>query len=304
MSIKRFPRTFWAANTIELFERIAYYGMNIILAIYLTRRVGFGTELAVSITGIFISSLYLLPIPAGALSDKIGFRNGLFIAFSVLAAGYGLLGAFPAKATVIVALALIAIGGAFVKPVISGTIKKTSPEGLSRIGFSIFYMMVNVGGFTGKMIAKALRQDLGRWLSRSNYAAIQDWVHTRVPPFAMFAMLLLGLIPTLWGACLAIATFALGEMTFAPRFFDYVSEMAPPGKVGLYLGYSYLRSFFANLVGGPLSGFLVARYIPETGSREPYRMWFIFAAVGAATLVALFLYTRFVGRERKEEALN
>ena len=460
MSIKRFPRTFWAANTIELFERIAYYGMNIILAIYLTRRVGFGTELAVSITGIFISSLYLLPIPAGALSDKIGFRNGLFIAFSVLAAGYGLLGAFPAKATVIVALALIAIGGAFVKPVISGTIKKTSPEGLSRIGFSIFYMMVNVGGFTGKIIAKALRQDLGRWLSRSNYAAIQDWVHTRVPPFVIspeiaeraagqsppmtpegflemlkwqgfgmqvicffsmamaivallftafvyrepeqagepvrsaketfadmfrvlgdwkfmvfviifagfdlmfwqlylsvplyivrhlserapmeqivainpgmiivfqmpvawavrrmkplttmalgmaistFAMLLLGLIPTLWGACLAIATFALGEMTFAPRFFDYVSEMAPPGKVGLYLGYSYLRSFFANLIGGPLSGFLVARYIPETGSREPYRMWFTFAAVGAATLVALFLYTRFVGRERKEGALT
>lgn len=460
MNINRFPRTFWAANTIELFERIAYYGMNIILAIYLTRRVGFGTELAVSITGMFISSLYLLPIPAGALSDKIGFRNGLFIAFSVLAAGYGLLGAFPAKATVIAALALIAIGGAFVKPVISGTIKKTSPEGLSRIGFSIFYMMVNIGGFTGKIIAKALRQDLGRWLSQSNYAAIQDWVHTKVPPFAIspeiaeraagqsppmtpegflemlkwqgfgmqvicffsmamaivallftafvyrepeqageparsaketfadifrvlgdwkfmtfviifagfdlmfwqlylsvplyivrhlserapmeqivainpgmiivfqmpvawavrrmkplttmalgmaistFAMLLLGLIPTLWGACLAIATFALGEMTFAPRFFDYVSEMAPPGRVGLYLGYSYLRSFFANLLGGPLSGFLVARYIPETGSREPYRMWFIFAAVGAATLVALFLYTRFVGRERKEGALN
>jgi dipeptide/tripeptide permease len=457
MNLRRFPRTFWAANTVELFERIAYYGMNIILAIYLTRRVGFGTEAAVSITGIFISSLYLLPIPAGALSDKIGFRNGLFIAFSVLAAGYCILGAFPAKATVIAALALIAIGGAFVKPVISGTIKKTSPEGLSKIGFSIFYMMVNIGGFTGKIIAKALRQDLGRLLSQSNHVAIQQWVHAKVPPFAIspeiveraagqhppmspeaflemlkwqgfgmqvicffsmamalvallftafayrepersgepvrsaretfadmfrvlgdgkfmalvlifagfdlmfwqlylsvplyivrhiserapmeqivainpgmiivfqmpvawavrkmkplatmalgisistFAMVLLGLIPTLWGACLAIATFALGEMTFAPRFLDYVSNMAPPGKVGTYLGYSYLRSFFANLLGGPLSGFLVARYVPESGSREPYRMWFTFAGIGAAALIALFLYNRFMGRERKEE---
>ena len=185
MDLRRFPRTFWAANTIELFERIAYYGMNIILAIYLTRRVGFGTEAAVSITGIFISSLYLLPIPAGAISDKIGFRNGLFIAFSVLALGYGALGAFPAKGTVIVSLALIAIGGAFVKPVISGTVKKTSPGDLSKIGFSIFYMMVNVGGFTGKVIAKALRQDLGLWLSESNHAALQGWVGAHVPPFSV-----------------------------------------------------------------------------------------------------------------------
>jgi hypothetical protein len=117
-----------------------------------------------------------------------------------------------------------------------------------------------------------------------------------------FAMVLLGLIPTLWGACLSIATFALGEMTFAPRFFDYVSEMAPRGKVGLYLGYSYLRSFFANLIGGPLSGFLLARYIPETGSRAPYKMWFTFAAIGVAALIALFFYSRFVGKEREEGA--
>jgi POT family proton-dependent oligopeptide transporter len=459
MDLRRFPRTFWAANTIELFERIAYYGMNIILAIYLTRRVGFGTEAAVSITGIFISSLYLLPIPAGAISDTIGFRKGLFIAFSLLALGYGALGAFPAKSTVIVSLALIAMGGAFVKPVISGTVKKTSPGDLSKIGFSIFYMMVNVGGFTGKIIAKVLRQDLGRWLSLSHYAAIQDWVHAKVPPLAItpeiaqraaeqsppmtgaafvemlkwqgfgmqvicffsmamalvalgftalayrepdrsgepvrsasrtfadmfrvladwkfmtfilifagfdlmfwqlylsvplyivrhiserapmeqivainpgmiilfqmpvawavrkmkplgamalgmgistLAMALLGLIPTLWGACVSIAIFALGEMTFAPRFLDYVSGMAPKGSVGLYLGYSYLRSFFANLIGGPLSGFLVARYIPETGAREPYKLWFTFAAIGIAALAALFIYNRFVGGgEMSEEA--
>jgi len=455
--LAKFPRTFWVANSIELIERIAYYGMNIILAIYLTRRVGFGTEAAVSITGVFISSLYLLPIPAGAISDAIGFRRGLFIAFSLLAVGYGLLGAFPAKATVIVSLGVIAIGGAFVKPVISGTVKKTSPPDLSKIGFSIFYMMVNMGGFAGKIIAKALRQDLGVMLSKSHFEALRRWVETRVPPFdvtpglaeraagqhppmspeafldmlkwqgfgmqvicffsmamalvallfvagayrepdrtgepvrsaraaaadmfrvladwrfmtfiiifagfdlmfwqlylsvplyivrhiserapmeqivainpgmiilfqmpvawavrrmkpiatmalgmgiSTFAMVLLAGLPTLWGACLAIATFALGEMTFAPRFFDYVSSMAPKGKVGLYLGYSYLRSFFANAIGGPLSGYLVARYVPETGAREPARMWLTFAAIGGATLVALFAYHRFVGERNTGE---
>ncbi len=449
--IKRFPRTFWAANTIELFERIAYYGMNIVLALYLTRRVGYDDAAAVGMVAIFISSLYLLPIPTGAISDKIGFRNGLFIAFTLLAAGYAALGLFPSKAMVVVALACIALGGSFVKPVISGTVKKTSPEGLSKFGFSVFYMMVNVGGFSGKLIAKGLRQDLGAWLSRSRYTALQEWVGAHVPPFSitpeiaaraaeqtppmppdafvemlkwqgfgmqviclfsaamalaallftatvyrepdrtgepvrsvgatfvdmfrvlidfkfmafilifagfdlMFwqlylsvplyivrhiserapmelivainpgmiillqmpvawavsrmrpistmalgmaistgAMILLALLPTLWGACLAIAVFAIGEMTFAPRFLDYVSGMAPKGKIGLYLGYAYLRSFIANFAGGPLSGYLVKRYVPETGAREPQVMWFTFAAIGAAALAALFVYNRFAG---------
>ncbi|MDD3642609.1 MAG: MFS transporter, partial [Candidatus Krumholzibacteria bacterium] len=85
MSFRSFPRTFWAANTIELFERLAYYGMNIILVLYLTRRVGYGDEAATAIAGVIGGALYLLPIPTGAVSDKIGFRNGLFIAFGLLA---------------------------------------------------------------------------------------------------------------------------------------------------------------------------------------------------------------------------
>jgi POT family proton-dependent oligopeptide transporter len=113
------------------------------------------------------------------------------------------------------------------------------------------------------------------------------------------AMMLLGLMPTLVGACISIAVFAVGEMTFAPRFLDYVSGMAPKGKVGLYLGYAYMRSFFANIIGGPLSGLLVARYVPETGLREPFKMWFIFSGIGIAALVALFAYNRLVG-EREE----
>ena len=190
MDIGKFPRTFWAANTIELFERLAYYGMNVIISVYLSRRVGFSTEDSITIVGTFIASLYLLPIPAGAISDKIGFRNGLFIAFSVLAVGYGLLGAFPSKEMVIVALALIAIGGAFVKPVFSGTVMKSSPEGFSKIGFSIFYMVVNIGGFLGKIVAKLLRMNMGAWVAQSNLTWLKTWVARNVPPFSWISQLL------------------------------------------------------------------------------------------------------------------
>jgi len=109
------------------------------------------------------------------------------------------------------------------------------------------------------------------------------------------AMVLMGLIPTLWGACLSIMLFALGEMTFAPRFLEYVSSLAPKGKVGLYLGFAYVRAFIANLIGGPLGGFLLARYVPETGEREPWKMFFVFAAIGFVALVSLFFYNRHYG---------
>ncbi|MDD3643815.1 MAG: hypothetical protein PHQ19_10175, partial [Candidatus Krumholzibacteria bacterium] len=371
--------------------------------------------------------------------------------------GYALLGIFPTKTVVLISLSLIAIGGSFVKPVISGTVKKTSPPDLSKLGFSIFYMVVNIGGFTGKIVAKLLRQDLGGWISHSRHEAIKGWVAANVPPFEidaalaaraaeqsppmspesflemlkwqgfgmqaiclfsaamalvalvlaavlyrepdrtgepaisigktfadmvrlfgdlkfvsfilifagfdlMFwqlyltipkyivthisetapmewivsinplmiillqlpvarlvmrvrplhtmalgmgisaaAMVLMGVFPTLWGAGLSIMLFAIGEMTFAPRFLEYISSLAPRGKVGLYLGFSYLRSFIAYIVGGWLGGKLLVRYVPETGEREPLGMFLVFAAIGAAALVALFAYDRVVGEQSGEE---
>jgi MFS family permease len=114
------------------------------------------------------------------------------------------------------------------------------------------------------------------------------------------AMVMMGLIPTLWGACLSIVLFALGEMTFAPRFLDYVSSLAPKGKVGLYLGFAYVRSFLANLIGGPLGGYLLAKYVPEEGTREPWKMFFVFAAVGMGALIALFFYNRHYGEQSED----
>ena len=120
---------------------------------------------------------------------------------------------------------------------------------------------------------------------------------------SVVGMVLLGVLPTLWGAMIAIAVFAIGEMTFAPRFLDYVSTLAPKGKIGLYLGFAYMRAFIANLLGGPLAGYLLGKYCPADGVREPYKMWFTFAFIGVVALIALFVYDRIVGDQtEKEEA--
>ncbi|UCC29655.1 MAG: MFS transporter [Phycisphaerales bacterium] len=176
----RFPRTFWIANTAELFERAAFYGMFIALTLYLTREVGFTDKETALVAGLFASVLYLLPTFMGAMADKIGFRRALILAFSLLTVGYFLLGAAPVvgrfipgalhvKETAIVSLALIMIGGAIIKPVISGTVAKCSDERHRARAFSIFYQVVNIGAFLGKSMATPLRQELG--LEYINYYA-------------------------------------------------------------------------------------------------------------------------------------
>ncbi len=165
----RFPRVFWIANSAELFERAAYYGMIIALFKYLVERVGFSDIEAGFLAGSFSSILYLLPTFLGIMADKIGFRRALMLAFALLTAGYALLGAFQYKSTVVLSLAVIMVGGAIVKPVIAGTAAKCSDDAHRARAFSIFYAIVNIGAFVGKSAAAPLRQKLG--LEYINYYA-------------------------------------------------------------------------------------------------------------------------------------
>ena len=77
---KGFTRAFWVSNTVELFERMAYYAVFIVLTIYLSSILGFNDFEASMISGLFSGGLYLLPIFSGAYADKIGFRKSMIIA--------------------------------------------------------------------------------------------------------------------------------------------------------------------------------------------------------------------------------
>ena len=157
----RFPATFWIANSIELFERAAYYGTFITLAVFLTRVVGF-TDVEAGWIGAFFSSLiYFLPFLTGAAADRMGFRRALLLAFALLSVGYAAVGLYPTKGPVLLSLALIVVGGSFVKPIITGTVAKSSDSVNRARAYSLFYMMVNIGSFSGKTIAKPVRVELG-----------------------------------------------------------------------------------------------------------------------------------------------
>jgi dipeptide/tripeptide permease len=157
----RFPRAFWTANAVELCERAAYYGTFIALRTYLLRVVGLGDVQAGFVAGLFGALIYLFPFFTGAAADRLGFRNSLLLAFALLAVGYGALGVLHDLGPVLMALLLVVIGGAFVKPVITGTAAKSSDEANRARAFSVFYMMVNIGSFTGKTIVAPIRIQMG-----------------------------------------------------------------------------------------------------------------------------------------------
>lgn len=181
----RFSKPFWVASTVEMLERMAYYAVFIVLTIYLSDILGFTDVEAGLISGIFSGGLYLLPTFSGAIADKIGFRKSMLLAFSLLTIGYIGLGAFPSffeskglveyaetttfkgiedssmRWNIVPVLLFIMVGGSFIKSIISGTVaKETSPENRAK-GYSLFYMMVNIGAFTGKTIVEPLRRGLG-----------------------------------------------------------------------------------------------------------------------------------------------
>ncbi len=157
----RFPPAFWTANVIELCERAAYYGWFIMLAPFLTDVVGYSDIQAGYIGGLFAACLYLLPFLSGAFADRVGYRRALLLALLLLTIGYGGIGLLPQKGWVLLSMLFIMAGGALVKPIITGTAARCSDDTNRARAFSLFYMMVNIGSFIGKTVAKPIRVSFG-----------------------------------------------------------------------------------------------------------------------------------------------
>lgn len=157
-----FPRTFWLANVMELFERGAYYGMNSVLAIYLGGKVeagglGFDKQSVGFLQSIVYAATYVVPILGGALADRYGYRRMLLVAFSLLATGYFATGYASAYGVVFLSLLVMATGAGLFKPIISGTIARTTNESNSAFGFGVYYWMINLGAFAAPLVVSVLK---------------------------------------------------------------------------------------------------------------------------------------------------
>jgi len=157
----KFPKDFWIANVMELCERAAYYSFFIVLTLYLTNIVGFPDKMTGVIAGVFYAGIFFLTPFMGAAADKIGFRKGMLATFSLLTVGYLFLAMFHTKIIVLFFLLIVMLGASFIKPLITGTVAKTTNEDNRARGYSLFYWVVNIGSFSGKTFVPYIRQGFG-----------------------------------------------------------------------------------------------------------------------------------------------
>jgi dipeptide/tripeptide permease len=404
-----FTREFWVANVLELFERFAYYGSKAILAVYVAEQVGLGPQAAGWLVGsLFNTLLYFLPPLAGTVVDRYGFKRSLAICFAIFSVGYFLigLGGLPAgrplvnlfggaQAYMIFALVVTAIGGSLIKPSVVGTVARTTTEDSKSLGYSIYYMLVNIGGAVGPLLAVPVREnigiayvlmvssattflllvgtllffrepprpadlppvksmgrvlaDMGRVFSDLRFMSflvifsgfwimfwqifyslpfyvrdvldyprfevietVDAWtiIFVTVPATALakklrpiramtlgFALataswFIMGSVPTLTGTIAAIVVFAVGEATQAPRYYEYVADLAPRDQVGTYMGFAFLPVAIGTFVAGAIAGPLVTGYVQ--GSDTPQHMWYVVGTIGIVSTVLMLAYDRFV----------
>ena len=160
--LRSLPRSFWLANVMELFERGAYYGLNALLAIYLSDKVangglGFGEDEIGLLQGIVYAATYVIPILGGALADRYGYRRLLLVAFSLLSTGYFIAGHVTSYWVIFTALLVMATGSGLFKPIITGTVARTTNKKSSGFGFGIYYWMINLGALIAPLVAGYLR---------------------------------------------------------------------------------------------------------------------------------------------------
>ncbi|HVN47998.1 MAG TPA: MFS transporter [Bacteroidota bacterium] len=409
----KFHPTFWVANGMELFERLAYYGQQIVFMVYLRNRIGFTEAEAGQLSGIFGGLLYLLPILGGTLADKWGFRRAFNVAFTILALGYFLIGSVGMSAfagvygnfshywLLLIFLILTAFGGSFIKPSVLGTVAATTTEESKSLGFALYYWLVNAGAMIGPTIAYFVRDTFGNefvyivsslsclamlvvniflykevkgslpevneslgkkmtnlfvvlanykfmiflltyslyWIifwqefiivpyyitdfigKETPYEIIQSWsaagaiillqipinrltkhIATRsaiVTGFAISSLIwiIIAIHPSLITIGAGIAAFAIGEMIQAPRYYEYISEIAPPGQQGLFQGYAFLPIAIARFVGDPFGGWL---YQTAKASGRIELVWYSLIAVGVTGTLLMFLYNRIVAPQEQK----
>lgn len=157
-----FHRAFYIANTMEIFERLAWYGFFTLSSLYITSPtaqggLGFTDQERGFLQGMIPFILYILPVVTGALADRYGYRRMFIISFLIMCPSYYLLGQVHQFWTFFIVFLAVAIGAACFKPVVVGTIGRSTDDTNRGLGFGVFYTMVNIGGFLGPFVAGYVR---------------------------------------------------------------------------------------------------------------------------------------------------
>jgi dipeptide/tripeptide permease len=151
-----FPGVFWIANTVEVLERFAYYGIYFGFPIFFASK-GFKDEQLGLIQGLFLLVSYTVPIISGTFADKYGFKRVLLISYLAYLPSILLLIFTDSVSGITLSMLCIGLAAGIFKPLISGTVRVVTDSTNRTLGFGIFYAMVNIGGSVGPLVLGWLR---------------------------------------------------------------------------------------------------------------------------------------------------
>ncbi|MFC1841098.1 MFS transporter [Thermodesulfobacteriota bacterium] len=156
--IRTFPRAFWMVNVMEMLERLAYYGVRVVIPIYIAQ--------ADEINGLHFTQIQkgeifmwwaivqsLVPMFSGGFADRYGYKKTIALSIIFKIIGYILMATQRAYFPFLLGALILAFGTAIFKPGIQGTLVQTLDKKHSSVGWGMFYMLVNVGGFLGPPLA-------------------------------------------------------------------------------------------------------------------------------------------------------
>jgi dipeptide/tripeptide permease len=95
---------------------------------------------------------------------------------------------------------------------------------------------------------------------------------------------------SVWMAVATLVAVALGEIMQAPRYYEYVSRLAPPGQQGTYMGFAFMPLGIGAFVSGWFGGKLM-HHFGEVQHR-PTLVWAAVASVGVVTTLLLWIYDK------------
>jgi len=185
---RQLSREFWIANTMEMVERLAYYGLRTVLPIYMVLSVQqggpqFDHVQKGEIFALWAAMQSFLPVFTGGYADRYGYKLTVGIAIAVKVAGYlvmafavdigaavtgGASASVPGHPAVywtfLAGALLLAAGTAIFKPGLQGILAVQLSRDNASLGWALFYQLVNVGGFLGPYLASAMRLLDWKWV--------------------------------------------------------------------------------------------------------------------------------------------
>ncbi|SHG96393.1 MFS transporter [Ferrimonas marina] len=162
-SIASLSYVFWLVGGMELIERLAYYGVKSSAALYAKAPASAGgLGITMGDFGIILMIWAILqtfvPVFTGGVSDRIGYKETIFLSTVIKIAGYLVMAFYPSFYGFLFGAVLLAIGTGIFKPGIQGTLVLATRKDNSSMAWGIFYQTVNIGGFLGPLMAVHLRQ--------------------------------------------------------------------------------------------------------------------------------------------------